>query len=296
MRLLIVALCLLAGCGGSQVKEGDGGAPEEKVIGGITFVRIPAGEFTMGTPPAELATLPPNEKRNRSIWEKPHRVKLRGFWLAKFEITREQWFALMAADEFTSDQKSRPQVVPITNLEYEQVLAFIAKFNKRNHSKVRLPTEAEWEYAARGGTKTRYWWGDDIRDGCKHENLAQGLGCDDGIKGIASGGGFEANPFGLHDMLGNVSEWCADRADEQFYGRSPGQNPLRAFTREDVDLGENAVVRGGMAVPVFGMPEGAWTFRSANRVAMSLPFLHPVGVPRRETRVHVGFRLALDGT
>jgi formylglycine-generating enzyme required for sulfatase activity len=137
----------------------------------------------------------------------------------------------------------------------------------------RLPTEAEWEYACRAGTETAKYWGDDLSKACMYENVAdltaqKQLGmtssfeCDDGYAATAPVGSFQPNAFGLHDMLGNVWEWCADVYGVDSYVRHGRNNPQ--FT--DESMGQSRVIRGGFwhagpdstrcAIRGSGLPEG----------------------------------------
>ena len=162
--------------------------------GGVSLemVRIAPGTFQMGSP--------------RSREGPVHEVTIRqGFYLGKYEVTQAQWEAVTG---------SNPSIFsgcgdcPAESVSWHDAQAFIRKLNEmegENH--YRLPSEAEWEYAARAGTTTRYSWGDDIGS-----NLANCVGCGsqwDGKK-TAPVGSFGANAWGLHDMHGNVREWVAD--------------------------------------------------------------------------------------
>jgi formylglycine-generating enzyme required for sulfatase activity len=112
---------------------------------------------------------------------------------------------------------------PVTCVSWNDAQAFIKWLNKKTGSSYRLPSEAEWEYAARAGTKTARFWGDDPNDACSYANVADQTKspdgkfqwsdiheCTDGYWFTAPVGSFRSNAFGLYDMLGNVSEWCQD--------------------------------------------------------------------------------------
>jgi formylglycine-generating enzyme required for sulfatase activity len=143
--------------------------------------------------------------------ERPaHAVTIgQSFALAKYPVTVEQWNACVAASAcapLASDNSHAPNA-PVHDVSWDDAQQYLAWLTKISGKPYRLPTEAEWEYAARGGTKTRYWWGDDFRTGkvnCKdcgqpwHED------------GPANVGTFAANPFGLYDMGGAVWEWVSD--------------------------------------------------------------------------------------
>lgn len=131
---------------------------------------------------------------------------------------------------------------PVVNVTWNDATKFCEWLSKKEGRKYRLPTEAEWEYACRVGTKTRYWSGNDPESLGKIANVADAssvaagqkqfgdygrfaLKAKDGHFTPAKVGTFGANPFGLHDMHGNVWEWCSDYYDENYYSKSPVDDP-----------------------------------------------------------------------
>jgi formylglycine-generating enzyme required for sulfatase activity len=122
-------------------------------------------------------------------------------------------------------------------VSWEDARDYAAWLSRKTDQSFRLPTEAEWEYAARAGTDTARFWGELPDAACRYANVhdrtsKKGNGfswthhnCDDGYAVTAPIGSFRANAFGLHDMLGNVWEWCADWYGKDYYGYSPKDNP-----------------------------------------------------------------------
>jgi len=173
---------------------------------------------------------------------------------------------------------------PVVNVGWEDVQAFCAYMTEQTGRTVRLPTEAEWEYACRAGTTTAYWWGDDGADGAGRANFFDitaarvhrgdrepDFNFDDGYAYTSPVGAFEANPWGLYDMHGNVWEWCSDL----YPGPHPGGHLIDPT---GADEGDYHVRRGGSWYP------GRGTARSANR-----------GRSRTDFRVNNrGFRVVME--
>jgi sulfatase modifying factor 1 len=200
----------------------------------MKFVRVEAGEFLMGSPEGFPST--PDERPQR-------RVKItRPFFLGKFEVTRGQFrvFAGQTKLVTINEQSKTPlwtwrnpgfaqtEEHPVVNVTWAEAKAFCDWFVQQANAKsagvktARLPTEAEWEYACRAGTTTRYSCGDRKEDLHGYANLADyslhrrdrlaraSVPWDDGYAYTAPVGKFKPNQLGLHDMHGNVAEWCED--------------------------------------------------------------------------------------
>jgi formylglycine-generating enzyme required for sulfatase activity len=190
----------------------------------MEFVLIQPGEFDMGSPANELG---------RYDFEGPvHHVTIsKAFYLSKYEVTQNQWFEVMEDNPsyFKGDK------LPVENVSWYDVQEFIKKLNKKENTyKYRLPSEAEWEYAARAGTTTQYSFGN---DDSKLGNYAWYKENSDlkthpvGKKG--------ANPWGLYDMHGNVWEWVQDELHDTY-----DSAPVDGSAWED-GFSANRVNRGG---------------------------------------------------
>ncbi|CAB3763038.1 SUMF1/EgtB/PvdO family nonheme iron enzyme [Paraburkholderia humisilvae] len=162
------------------------------------MVPLPAGSFTMGSNSDD-----PSEKP-------PHHVTISApFAIGKFEVTVEQWNACADANACPrlSPENNSVKNAPARDLSWDDAQLYVKWLAKATGKPYRLPTEAEWEYADRAGTTTKYWWGDQMRKGqanCKD--------CGDPWhkEGPESVGSFTPNPYGLHDMNGSVWEWVSD--------------------------------------------------------------------------------------
>jgi formylglycine-generating enzyme required for sulfatase activity len=230
-------------------------AIDSKNFVGIKFIFIQSGCFQMGN------KKPPTD---RTVGETPsHRVCIdKPFYMAETEVTQKQWEDVMG----NNPSKSKVEDKPVDRVSWNDVQEFIQKLNaKEGGNSFRLPTEAEWEYAARAGSDADYSFGDNpdrLSTYAWYGNL--------GYKGtpheVAQK---QANAWGLYDMYGNVWEWVQDWYDGTYYSNSPVNNP------KGPESGKYRVYRGGSYI---GKPSN---LRSAVRFS-ALP----------GTRTHdLGFRL-----
>ncbi|MGV8073954.1 MAG: SUMF1/EgtB/PvdO family nonheme iron enzyme [Syntrophobacteraceae bacterium] len=217
-------------------------------VSGMEFVWVPAGCFLMGSPQTEP---------NRDVDEGPvHEVCVKGYWLGKTEVTNGQY------RKFQPDHSSRNyeghslngDTQPAVYVSWEDARSFAQWLMEQNGGqyKFRLPTEAEWEYAARAGSQAARYWGDDPVRACEFENVADQSAkklwnweethdCDDGYAATAPVASFQPNVFGLYDMLGNVWEWCEDVYSVEMYANYDRNSPVNL----DISRGPDRVVRGG---------------------------------------------------
>ena len=182
------------------------------------MVTVQGGRFAMGG--------------NTNNDEKPvHQVILKSFKIAKYEVTQAQWQGVMGSNPASHKECSN---CPVEGVGWDDVQTFIKKLNTLSGISYRLPTEAEWEYAARGGTKSKkfeYAGSNDI-------NAIAWTSTNSGSS-THPVGKKQANELGLYDMSGNVWEWCYDWYDENYYGKSPKIDPKGATN------GPHRVIRGG---------------------------------------------------
>lgn len=178
--------------------------------------------------------------------EKPvHEVCLDDFHIGKYEITREQWQLVMGGAY--SGNKSNGQF-PVDNVSWNDVQEFIRSLNEIDSRKWRLPTEAEWEYAARsGGDKQRFSGADTAESLDEYAWYADNSGMKAHQVGTR-----KPNNLGLYDMSGNVWEWCADRYDRDYYKQSPRSNP------KGDPFGVNRIMRGGAASSIRGFQRASY--------------------------------------
>jgi formylglycine-generating enzyme required for sulfatase activity len=188
------------------------------------MVRVDGGSFTMGcTNPQDAECY---------FWEKPrHTVTIDTFYMGKFLVTQKQWKAIMGNDP----SKKECQDCPVIYVSWHDAQMFISKLNQLSGKNYRLPTEAEWEYAAKGGNQShgyKYAGSNDAMEVAWFDTLISHHTHPVGTK--------KANELGLYDMSGNVWQWCSDWFDEKYYSKSPSNNPKGPETGNG-----NRVLRGG---------------------------------------------------
>ena len=173
----------------------------------------------------------PDTERSRWSDEGPvHTVNIGyAFYMGKYEVTQAQYQAVVGSNPSKSTKAPN---CPVDNVAEPDAVNFCDKLAEKTGREARLPTEAEWERAARGGVEQqRFPWGDELEPGGEHRmNVFQGEfpGHDtgaDGYRGTAPVDAFEPNGFGLWNVTGNVWEWCADWFDPSWYRRSPREAP-----------------------------------------------------------------------
>ncbi|MBX3617329.1 formylglycine-generating enzyme family protein [Nitrosomonas sp.] len=188
----------------------------------VTLVLIPSGSFNFGDPPGKSVQI-----------AKP-------FYLGKYEVTYAQYDDYIQAQQQKGIQVKSPDTAtggrgnqPVVYVDYKDAVDYAAWLSERTKLSCRLPTEFEWEYAARAGTPTKYYWGGDVG---KNNANCDGCGSRWDNQQAAPVGQFKANPWKLHDMSGNVWEWtCSDYSNDS-QNNAPQQCASDSFAR---------VVRGG---------------------------------------------------
>jgi formylglycine-generating enzyme required for sulfatase activity len=197
---------------------------EEKITNSIDmeFVLVRPSLFSMGTDDADCNGKP------------AHRVRItKPYYIGKYEVTQKQWTDLMGNNPSNFKGNNRP----VEMVSWLEAVEFIKKLNDKEGKNIyRLPTEAEWEFAARGGKlgigdNHQYAGSNDVSQVAQHKDNAV-----DETKPVGS---LKANELGIYDMSGNVWEWCADWFDEKYYETSPVLDPLGP------NRGTQKVLRGG---------------------------------------------------
>jgi formylglycine-generating enzyme len=225
----------------SQSCQHSDGPAKEKVSGNLTntssgaeMVLVHGGWFVMGSP------------RETEVDESPHKVYVSSFFMDRHEVTQEDYERLMGGNP----SKWKGARNPVEQIRWPNAIAYCNARSRRDGFEpayletgecrfdvtgYRLPTEAEWEYAARAGTTTEYNFGDNaaqlerrawFKDSCP-------------LRRPAAVGQKEPNPWGLYDLYGNVCEWCNDFYQEDYYQHSPERDP------QGPETGEGKVLRGG---------------------------------------------------
>ncbi len=223
-------------------------------VDGVNFdmLAVEGGTFTMGCT---------NQQSDCVIDEKPaHQVSVSDYYIGKYEITQNQWILIM--NKNPSSMKGNN--LPVENVSWNEVQEFITKLNMKTGKTFRLPTEAEWEFAAKGGNHSK---GNDFSGSYSIEEVAwYKFNSDTNSHQV---GQKKANELGIYDMTGNVCEWCSDWYGD--YSSGDQNNPQGAPT------GQDRVVRGG-----------GWYFNPQNCRVSSRLNIRP-----KKTYNSIGFRLVL---
>ena len=231
---------------------------------GVKMVLIPPGEFLMGAPAGNT---------DATDREKPqHSVRItKPFCVGTTEVTQGQWKAVMGTTPWSSKTHGSTGVdYPATYVSWYDACEFCRSLSDKENKTYQLPSEAEWEYACRAGTTTKYWFGDDdsqLSNYAWYDKNAFNIG----LNYAHAVGTKQPNPWGLFDMYGNVWEWCDDWYDANFYQQSGKYDP-RGFAS-----GSLRANRGGY------WSNGPAYCRSANRSSDS---------PDRRSE-DLGFRVVL---
>ena len=211
------------------------------------MVAIPAGTFRMGCV----------TRGNCDNDERPvHEVRVPAFELSRYEVTFAQWDVCAEYGDcrWVGDEDWGRGNRPVINVSWHDAQQFLSWLSAETGEPYRLPSEAEWEYAARAGAVTRYWWGNEVGRGRAN---CDGCGSEWDGERTAPVGSFWANAFDLHDMHGNVWEWVEDCWNDSYRGA-----PTNGIARRSGDC-DRRVSRGGSW---FNNP---WIMRSANRSGSS---------------------------
>jgi formylglycine-generating enzyme required for sulfatase activity len=219
----------------------------------LVLVQIPAGAFMMGRYPGEQESGGDEDPQHAVTFAQE-------FWMGKYEVTQQQWLAVM--DSWPTNMFNEDNGVgndyPAYSVSWNDVQDFIIALNAhivdtgQGPATVRLPSEAEWEYAARAATGTRFYWGDDPSYTALDAHAWYTNNSGDSAHPV---GEKLENPFGLYDMVGNVWEWCEDDYHEDYTDA-----PVDGSPWTDSPRAEYRVVRGG------SKSEQNWGCRLANRL------------------------------
>jgi formylglycine-generating enzyme required for sulfatase activity/tetratricopeptide (TPR) repeat protein len=243
---------------------------------GINLVYIPDGSFMMGCndSAAQLAGEYDRKEKDFANEFPRHPVRIsKGFWMGQTEVTQGQYMSIMNARPWSGKAYVQEDANnPAVYVSWDDAMEFCRRLSKKEGRMYRLPTEAEWEYACRAGTTTRFSFGSSdssLGDHAWFDDNADKVGQDY----AHPAGQKKPNPWGLYDMHGNIFEWCSDYYDEKYYSNSPSVDP------KGPAIGTSHSVRGG-----------SWD-NSGNYLRSSYRSDYPVS-----RGLLVGFRVVNDGT
>ena len=296
----------------AQEPKGSGGTNQITNSIGMKLTLVPSGEFKMGSAESAEGTAAFFNKFEGTVVLKAynfeaehpqHRVRItKAFYLGTYHVTRGQFRKFVEDSGYKTDAEKgdnpgafgwdpekkefgfnkeyswrnagfqQTDEHPVVCISWNDAVAFCQWLSRKEGKTYQLPTEAQWEYACRAGTKTRYYCGDDPESLANVGNVADAalkakspgwpytLKSSDGYAFTSPIGQFQPNAFGLYDMHGNAWEWCLDRFGEEYYAKSPVDAPMGP------DTGSLRVLRGGS----WGFP--ALNARSAFRIGYSPGF------------------------
>ena len=252
-------------------------AGEERQVGGMKLCWCPAGRFIMGSPRTEPERHPGEDQVEVTL--------TKSFWIGKYEVTQGQWKRLIG--DFPGELNAgEGDDFPVYSVNFAEAEAFCHKLTDNAHAsgelpknwEFRLPTEAQWEYACRAGTTTATAFGDKLSskqanfEGKPYNGAAEGPS----LKRTAKVGSYPPNAWGLHDMHGNVFEWCRDWYHAKLPGGlDPDLYVARRFAQTNRTGDVSRVRRGGC------WADEGWPCRSAFRLRFE---------PERRHE-HIGFRV-----
>jgi len=296
----------------------------EKIVAGLTFVEIPEGTFPMGSNHGEFKELP------------VHDVYLDGYWIAKYPVTVAQFRTFVESSDYMTDNErgegcwieadgiirydldwrypnvNQASNHPVICVSWNDAMAYADWFSRANEVNASLPTEAQWEKAARGTDQRKWPWADEPPDGTRanfaDSNYLQVFGpeqrnadgsIDDGYPQTSPVNTYDRgqSPYGVFDMAGNTIDWIYDWYEASYYARSPTANPIgpeRNPVRRKFEIpggwGDNLQrsIRGGAwtdASGVLSIEEGGHSVRSDMRERTD----------QYSSDDHLGFRLVIDG-
>jgi formylglycine-generating enzyme required for sulfatase activity len=259
-------------------------AGDQREVVGVAVCWCPAGKFAMGSPGSEPERRPGEDQVDVTL--------TKGFWMAKYEATQGQWKRVIGElpGKLTAELPEGDDY-PVGNVNFAEAEAFCRKLTELGHQsgslpddwEFRLPTEAQWEYACRAGTTTATAFGDKLSS--KQANFKgkpyNGAEAGPSLGKAAKVGSYPSNPWSLHDMHGNIFEWCRDWYHAKLPGGvDPDLYSARGTAQVNRDGGASRVRRGG------AWDDDGWPCRSAFRLRFE---------PERRYD-HIGFRVAVVRT
>lgn len=281
----------LAECDSTRAADPKSGLPEFcDHPQGPVMVELPAGRFLMGSTEKEAVHEVPKHLHHVLAYEKPQVEVEIGypFAIGKYEVTFAEWDRCVEAGwcSYTPDDEGFGRGDrPVINVNRGDAVEYVLWLREVTGEPYRLPTEAEWEYAARAGTTTARYWGDEVGEGL---TVCDGCGSKWDERSTVPVGSFAPNPWGLHDMLGNAGEWVADCWSPDHSDATRDGSARQGIPKSWQDGECTWPVKRGGSWDTF-----AWAVRSAYRSNFR-PGRGPSGRPWSDRTYSSGFRVARD--